>query len=211
MQVNTAGQDITDALNDTLNQVQKDWDNNPDKHCAVCAAMKGFPASSSWDIISLRDMGQNGFPMAGGGGQSGTGDWQRTVQVRYHEGSPMVYWGGAVNYALWGKIYSLCAKQFSASDYSLEVADTYVVAHKAAFYFDQADEAVAFTAYGYEDGNPEWSALPTGIIKNGSSVVNNQADPNNYYNNSPRNGFGSPSPLGYRLDGLVDGLPSSAP
>ncbi len=125
----SAGPDITEALKATLKQVDKDFWAHPDRQCKACD-MLNFPgptlttdvtgALGSWDIQPLKDMGQSGQPLAGG--KAGTGDWVRTVQFRYRSGKSKVYWGGAVNYALWGRANELCYARFHATAFSLERA-----------------------------------------------------------------------------------------
>jgi len=196
----TAGPDVTEYVKNVLDEVQKAWDDpkNKDKHCLACQNLRSFASLGSWDITPLRDLGQTGRPIAGG--KAGTGDWARTVQFRYNNGPAKVYWGGAVNYALWGKANALCHKEFpngmlmlnpgAAADYrfDLDSALGMVDLRKntprllGGFGGDQDADADAFTKYGYDNSSPESVALPTGYVgltPDGKFNEYHEADPNN--------------------------------
>lgn len=179
----TAGQDVTDAVNATLAKVDRDWQANPDKHCRACFDLVHLPmAMWAWDITTLKDLGKDGTPIEVHPKQNsipGTGDWARTVQFRYGHGAAKVYWGGAVNYMMFGKAMSLCYAQYPNKRYSLWSALNKVTLWKAVYLFNQMDQAQAFTEYGYYGTSPESTALPLGYITSRFRSQNHYADPNN--------------------------------
>ena len=62
--------------------------------------------------------------------------------------------GGAVNYALWGRMNKLCSNLYTTNSV-LEGAELVVWLYKLIKYGgDGAREAMAFTAYGYDGTSP---------------------------------------------------------
>src|SRR5262249_1695885 len=136
--------------------------NNPlmtraEKLCACRGLHETFAGRGAWDIAELKQIGfGESYPLH----QIGTGDWQKTVQLRYNSGQSKVYWASGVNYTLWGKINALCYAEFKSPDYELETALNVAELWKAVKYGgSMIEEAKAFTRYGYNGSSPEIVAL----------------------------------------------------
>jgi hypothetical protein len=164
----TAGPDVTEALRATLKKVDSDWGSAPDKQKCACFNLYKIQAGrNGWDIFMLKKLGFGEDFLE----KRGTGDWERTVQFSYRSaGQRKVYWAGAVNYALWGRMNYLCWSKFGpgfggrgpGNLWSLGHALNTVTLWKWAKYFgDKVEDARAFTKYGYMNENPETVALPT--------------------------------------------------
>jgi RHS repeat-associated protein len=99
----------------------------------------------AWDILYLKDVGFGTRP-------SGTGNCARTVTFQNR-----CYYGGAANYAMWGKVNKLCFDTFGVGSgplgpWSLPWSEATVFLWKVRVYHHFGDEelqATAFTAYGY--------------------------------------------------------------
>ena len=165
--LSTAGPDITAALRGTLKQVDIDWGKSQ-KKCEACRNLRkidvskiwseaGWEALGAWDIVPLKNIGFGTSFLP----KKGTSDWQRTVQFRYNGGINKVYWAGAVNYALWGRMNALCHIAFGKSETSLQNTLFDVTMYKTKYLWDQLGDAQAFTKLGYENDSPESIALPT--------------------------------------------------
>jgi RHS repeat-associated protein len=112
----------------------------------------------AWDILYLANVGFGRTP-------SGSGGCERTVTFMHR-----CYYGGAANYAMWGKVNKICFDTFGLgspiylSPWSLPWAESTVFLWKVGAYHrfgNEEGEALAFTAYGYT-GIPllPWTASP---------------------------------------------------
>ncbi len=171
------GVDVTKALKRTLLDVEvkfNKWSRRQKMAAAnqlrdlLGAAVSGGGggAAGAWDIIPLMEVGFADTPMYDGGKAYGTGTglWKRTVSFMGN-----CYYGGAVNYAIWGKMNQLCHDFLMLegnppfddglweNSYSLDSAQKTAQAWKHFRYGDFgeiADEALAFTTFGYNGTVP---------------------------------------------------------
>ena len=111
----------------------------------ACHALldKGSGAAlKTWDIMELQSKGGKG-KMVG---------CDRTVTFK-----GKCYYGGAANYAMFGRAMSLCDQRFPDSFYDIGTAISAVIYYKTryqgGFKTEEAREAIPFTIYGFNYGN----------------------------------------------------------
>lgn len=110
--------------------------------------------ANAWDILYLANIGF---------GQS-TAPCTRTVTFK-----GACYYGGAVNYAMWGRVNLLCWMQFgwfpvAGGQWSLPSAITFATIWKLAQYKrlgPEETQAIAFTVYGYTGYLPSRRGIPS--------------------------------------------------
>ncbi len=137
--------DITPMLNAVLSQIEEAYNNIDDvcckkSHCKVLYAFGGG-AEGAWDINLLALAGNPGtWPPAWGGDRMGGGDdlCRRTV---IYQGQCVS--ANAANYAMWGKINSLCGKSQTAAKQAA------FVRKRVLYGGDIAHESKAWTQFGY--------------------------------------------------------------
>jgi RHS repeat-associated protein len=166
----TAGPDITAALMATLNDVDQTFTHAPGANKMAAMGNIFTPAlGDGWDIGPLRDEGFQVHPDKGFGNNStfGTGTGQFTVQFSVNGVSLQVYHAGSVNYALFGKMFSLAHRFWAgvdgtlAAEYSEKTAVAMARTHKFLVNHNvYADEAAAFVRFGYSGEDPSKYALP---------------------------------------------------
>jgi len=132
-----------------------------------------------WDIEPLYKLGYTIPVEFGNGSKLGTGLGAYTVQHSYG-GVPHCYYAGSVNYALWGRMFSLLHYTFrqpltGSGDpiYSETAAVAAARGFKALGHFDffnkYATEAGAFVRFGYSGKDPSSTALP--LPQNPSNIA----------------------------------------
>jgi RHS repeat-associated protein len=159
------GLDVTAALNRTLGWIDAayaTWSLSEKR--SACNALYDVTNPkqliNAWDMLYLADIGFNQDPTP----------CARTVTF-----SGKCYYGGAANYAMWGRINKLCWSSFGwipktptslpgiNDKWSLPYALAAVVTFKVGYYHQFGEEeaqALAFTVYGYT------GALPSAGLKN---------------------------------------------
>jgi hypothetical protein len=182
-QLCTCGPDVTKLVESILNQIQDTWDhewNDYRKKCRACESLHdvwnvvvagaNWPmntmAGHAWDISPLWSIGfdtysYNDPPTTRGSPADGVHD----VSVTFHD---KCYLGGAVNYAQWGRMNKLCASLSSAHlvTFSLLASEATAWLWKIKQYGGNgADQAVAFTVYGYNGKDPK-QFMTTGFLTN---------------------------------------------
>jgi RHS repeat-associated protein len=140
----TCGPDVTSSLRLTLDNIESTYNNQWSlfQKWRVCIDLyQPLTAGIAWDIIPLKDIGF--------GPQTTPCD--RTVTFKNK-----CYYGGAVNYAMWGKVNKLCFDTFNlsgdpAGPWSLPMAVGFAAAWKLHYlrFGNEEEEALGFTAYGY--------------------------------------------------------------
>jgi RHS repeat-associated protein len=165
-QAQTSGPDVTAAVLATLADIEnvyKGW--TLEQRCKACITLY-TDRKSGWDIFPLYYLGigyTKDWPFVGR-----ASDGQYTVQFKgkgYH--------ASAVNYVMWGKANKLCHETFRTpfiDMWSLNIALTAATAHKIfpPNWYAQANEAQAFTIYGYTGFLPQvlplpWVGRPSGL------------------------------------------------
>jgi len=167
------GPDVTSAVMKTMRDVEQTFDAAlpTTKKAAIWNLLK-HPMDTmvgGWDIDKLVSLGygreydeEGNLLDFGNGSTFGTGMGKDTVQFSY--GGPKVYRAGSVNYILWGKIFALAHSYYPHdplfSEGSAVAAVRYnKLAGHGQIFADYADEAVAFTEFGYSGWDPSSSAM----------------------------------------------------
>jgi len=164
----TPGPDVTKAVINTMNDVEQTYLHASYPTKVYIAAETPFCMGNGWDIAKLVDLGfPNGAPDFGNGSTLGTGRGTQTVQFG---NPPKVYYGGSVNYILWGKMFSLLhdtsRNPLSGAgdpEYSQFAAVAEAWLYKTFFWRDfgmTKTEADAFVRFGYSATDPSSTALP---------------------------------------------------
>ena len=125
-------------------------------------------AADAWDISPLAGIGLTGYwpyPQL----QKGTsGGCENTVAL-----AGKCYHAGAVNYAMWGKVNSLCHGTFGINPlHTLTGSQALVFVWKSVYLWAQVGEATAFTSYGYTGGGDPNCNLPNCVVSGTSPVGN---------------------------------------
>ena len=165
----TCGPDITIPLKATLSDVtdkflaQSKWQF---WWIGQIGMFDPIEIDSGWDITALYSIGRGKMDNTLGG-RRGAGQGYRTVQYSHQSGPLKVYWAGAVNYALWGHMFSLYHGVFPNDQrYSLStalfLAKSYKIVASLSFGYSQSeiDSAMAFIKMGYDNTDPSSVALP---------------------------------------------------
>ena len=173
----TCGPDVTEAVMKTMNDVEQTYLHAPYATKGLIGMETPWGMGDGWDIGPLKDLGFGVAPASafGSGCVLGTGAGARTVQFSIG-GSRKVYYGGSVNYILWGRMFSLLHDTFplSAPQYSESAAVAEAWLYKSIFWLDfglSKTEADAFVRFGYSGTDPSSTALP--IVANPPSNVAN--------------------------------------
>jgi hypothetical protein len=165
---NTCGPDVTEAVQDTLENVELTYDHaSYAKKDAAASILKGYWHGRSdylahfWDIEKLAGLGLGDNEDFGNGSHLGTGTMGiQTVQFGRAMGG--VYYAGSVNYVLFGKMFSLFHKTWPHNpEYSELTALELVNQWKkyawppwrgqwSIFGSKYAQEALGFTRLGFE-------------------------------------------------------------
>jgi len=123
-----------------------------------------------WDIGPLKKLGGGAAVDVefGGNATLGTGTGALTVQV-VTSGKPNVYYGGSVNYVLWGKVLRLLHDTLRnpiTGAYNPKFSESAAAAdawlYKSGYIRDFSmtkTEAIAFVRYGYSGTDPSSTAL----------------------------------------------------
>ena len=175
----TCGPDVTELVETILAQVQEQWIGwSTNQRCVACESLHDTTtAGGAWDISPLDAIGLNSYPYNTSirGTPAGAPYYfDQTVTFNKH-----CYLGGAVNYALWGKMNKLCS---SLNPVTFSLAATVDIESLRKFWlFIQspsiggvlaANQAAGFTVYGYSGWNPSFpmfaSVKPTNSISAGS-------------------------------------------
>jgi hypothetical protein len=166
----TCGPDVTAWVYSVLSDVYAKWNSwDATQRCVACETLidirdytpgSGWwtPAAGAWDINTLYDIGTGTFVPQPHGLPAGAPHYfDRTVTFQER-----CYYASAVNYALWGEMFSLCAGLNGAptSPFSEDKAIFIARLWKAAMYGGEGyKEAKAFTKYGYSGVNPSGASI----------------------------------------------------
>ena len=189
----SAGPDITQLLELELKAIERGFWRRPSEE-RTCACRRLYTVDEfgalgnalyAWDMSALYELARHGTALPFG--RKGTGEWERTIQFRPNSALPpeknKVYYAGAANYAMWGKMNKLCCEEYSAhlfgsgSDwFSLQSAIITVRLYKKVWLLASRiheDQAVEFTKWGYNGTAP---ASGTELTAEGATQdVNNGA------------------------------------
>lgn len=169
----TCGPEVTAAVMLTMQDIRETYQNSPFSKRAKAAFYTPFGMGDGWDIKQLFYLGF-GAATASQFGKNcslGTGEGADTVQFSFG-GQEKVYDAGAVNYVLWGEMFSLLYNDPELTllegpaireNYSQAAAVSYARTYKAVKWHDwgiTAKEAGAFVKYGYSGTDPSSTALP---------------------------------------------------
>ena len=157
------GLDVTKSLNSALQEIARKYKELPfRKKWTTCSGIYSlsWPVESSkagwaWDIVPLKNIGLGDAldrPMPFFNGSSDR--CKRTVTFR-----GQCYYGGSVNFAMWGQINSLCSGTFTgylgqgpivpwSLEFALNAAMAWKISRYHTFTLEEA-QAVTFTIYGY--------------------------------------------------------------
>jgi len=156
------GLDVTKSLASALGDIKSKYGGlSLGKKWSLCSQLyklswplQSSPAGWAWDIVPLKNIGLGeavGRPMPF---FDGSRECRRTVTFRGG-----CYFGGAVNYAMWGQINNLCSGTFSGHiaqgpivpwslQFALQAAAAFKVGRYHRFTLEES-QALAFTVYGY--------------------------------------------------------------
>lgn len=162
--VGTCGPDVTKLLQNTMQNIRQtakeDLASDPGLKKKLLAEIP-WGMQDGWDIDPLYQMGYGAlFPyeypgVFGAGCSAGSGAGDRTIQFSIN-GKTGVYYGGSVNYIIWGEMFSLIGRSESA-------AVAYAWGYKTFGQWDfgmTKEEADAFVRFGYSGTDPSSTALP---------------------------------------------------
>ncbi|HVM62944.1 MAG TPA: hypothetical protein VMV72_18935 [Verrucomicrobiae bacterium] len=158
----TCGPDITKALMLTMEDVAQAYKDASIYKKAYMRFLTPVFMGGGWDIAKVSDVGFDNPVDFGNGSSLGTGLGKLTVQFG---NPPKVYYASAVNYVLWGEMFSLLEATYGNVLYSEPDAELWARAYKAVKWGDSfnsmAKETSAFVKYGYAStADPSSTALP---------------------------------------------------
>jgi RHS repeat-associated protein len=152
----TCGPDVTTAVMKTMRDVKQTYDSAPSdtKKEAIWHLLKHpiDTLESGFDMDKLFYLGIGGDVNFGNGSSLGTGLGVDTVQFSYN--GPKVYRAGSVNYIIWGELMALSHSYYPhdplfSENAALAAARGNKLLSQHQLFADYADEAVAFTGFGY--------------------------------------------------------------
>ena len=146
------GPDVKVAVNWVLGDIDRVWStkwNSGDK-CSACVMM--YSPTDGWDIRKLRDKALGGY--------SPDNKYDLTAaEIVSFQGK--LYWSGAVNYAMWGRINRLCYDYLGLPIHNLAGAKAmaYLFKRAAGYGTGQDSQAFAFIEFGYTGGLGQTTAI----------------------------------------------------
>ena len=173
--------DVTTALENVLKRIENDFnglnETMQEGHCNALYAKD--TRESAWDI---KELAANGlydawkWPHLEQG--SGLSECERTVTV-----AGKCYYSAAVNYAMWGKINSLCNKRYQGQNIEHTFMHTiaavgfwkttnYLLNDPSSLQINHLTQALDFTRYGYYGKLTGMSHLKNCSTKNAEPISN---------------------------------------